>query len=123
METLNLQDLVAGMSPELQAQMKEIQAGKKGGGKSIAPLSDDERAHIQALVAACLLGHISQRDVVKLYKECAHSKTAPERKQHLRQLWFAPISDTRTGSNFEREFVKIYKELSGKDSEEETEVA
>lgn len=119
METLNLSDLIAGINPELQAEMQAMQANKKGGGKSVAPLTDEERTHIRALVAACLLGHVSQRDIVKLYKESVHPKTDETRKKELKDLWFAPIT-ARSGAGFEKKFVEIYKEMSGKDSQPET---
>ena len=110
---LNLTDLIQGINPELQAEMAAMQATKKkGGGKSIAPFSDEEQAHVRSLVAACLLGHVSQRDIIKLYKECVHKSTDAARAKQIKDLWFAPIASNRTGGGFEKKFVELYKEIS-----------
>ena len=109
--TINLNDLLSNVSADALSDMADIQANKKTGGKAPTPFSDTEIAAIKGLVAACLVGHTSQRDVNKMYKEMNHKDTTVERKEQIKQRWFADIKPGRSASSFDKKFVELYQEI------------
>jgi hypothetical protein len=110
--TINLNDLLSTVSPDALADMADIQANKKTGGKQAIPFDEGELAQVKGLVAACLVGKISQRAVTEKYKQMTAKSTDAATKQAIKDSWFPSIKAGRSASSFNKKFIEIYQELN-----------